>query len=107
MSNQIITLESVDFHPRKLNSRFIVNDDGKVENPLGMDVDKVVILESTESDDICIKGSCCKIIRWDVKEDVSIEGFPVFDIMESGELYVDLTEEEMREWIIKKQLPVL
>jgi hypothetical protein len=105
MSNQIITLESVDFHPRKLNSRFIVNDDGKVENPLGMDVDKVVILESAESD-ICIKGSCCKIIRWDVKEEVSIEGFPVFDIMESGELYVDLTEEEMNEWLIKKQLPV-
>ena len=52
MSNQIITLESVDFHPRKLNSRFIVNDDGKVENPLGMDVDKVVILESTESDSL-------------------------------------------------------
>jgi hypothetical protein len=106
MSNQIITLESVDFHPRKLNSRFVVNGDGKVENPLGMDVDKVVILESTESDDICIKGSCCKIIRWDIKEDVSIEGFPVFDIMESGELYVDLTEEEMNEWLIKKQLPV-
>jgi hypothetical protein len=105
MSNQIITLESVDFHPRKLKSRFIVNDDGKVENPLGMDVDKVVILESAESD-ICIKGSCYKIIRWDIKEDVSIKGFPVFDIMEAGELYVDLTEEEMNEWLIKKQLPV-
>jgi len=105
MSNQIITLESVDFHPRKLKSRFIVNDDGKVENPLGMDVDKVVILESAESD-VCIKGSCYKIIRWDIKEDVSIKGFPVFDIMESGELYVDLTEEEMNEWLIKKQLPV-
>ena len=105
MSNQIITLESVDFHPRKLNSRFIVNDDGKVENPLGMDVDKVVILESSESD-ICIKGSSYKIIKWDIKEDVSIEGFPVFDIMESGELYVDLTEKEINEWLIKKQLPV-
>jgi len=105
MSNQIITLESVDFHPRKLKSRFIVNDDGKVENPLGMDVDKVVILESAESD-VCIKGSCYKIIRWDIKEDVSIKGFPVFDIMESGELYVDLTEEEMNEWLIKRQLPV-
>jgi len=105
MSNQIITLESVDFHPRKLKSRFIVNDDGKVENPLGMDVDKVVILESSESD-VCIKGSSYKIIKWDIKEDVSIEGFPVFDIMESGELYVDLTEEEMNEWLIKKQLPV-
>jgi hypothetical protein len=105
MSNQIITLESVDFHPRKLNSRFIVNGDGKVENPLGMDVDKVVILESSESD-ICIKGSSYKIIKWDIKEEVSIEGFPVFDIMEAGELYVDLTEEEMNEWLIKKQLPV-
>jgi hypothetical protein len=105
MSNQIITLESVYFHPRKLNSRFIVNGDGKVENPLGMDVDKVVILESSESD-ICIKGSSYKIIKWDIKEEVSIEGFPVFDIMESGELYVDLTEEEMNEWLIKKQLPV-
>lgn len=106
MSNQIITLESVDFHPRNLNRRFIVNDDGKVENPLGMDVDKAVILESTESD-ICIKGSCYKIIKWDIKEDVSIEGFPVFDVIEAGELYADLNEEEMREWIIKKQLPVL
>jgi hypothetical protein len=105
MSNQIITLESVDFHPRKLNSRFVVNGDGKVENPLGMDVDKVVILESSESD-VCIKGSSYKIIKWDIKEDVSIEGFPVFDIMESGELYVDLTEEETNEWLIKKQLPV-
>jgi cell division protein YceG involved in septum cleavage len=67
--------------------------------------DKVVILESSESD-ICIKGSSYKIIKWDIKEEVSIEGFPVFDIMESGELYVDLTEEEMNEWLIKKQLPV-
>jgi len=105
MLNPIITLEAVDFHPRKLNSRFVVNGDGKVENPLGMDVDKVVILESSESD-ICIKGSSYKIIKWDIKEEVSIEGFPVFDIMESGELYVDLTEEEMNEWLIKKQLPV-
>jgi hypothetical protein len=105
MGNPIITLESVEFRQRKLNSRFVVNDDGKVENPLGMDVDKVVILESTESD-ICIKGSCYKIIKWDIKEEVSIEGFPVFDIIESGELYVDLTEEEMNEWLIKKQLPV-
>jgi hypothetical protein len=55
---------------------------------------------------VCIKGSCYKIIKWDIKEDVSIEGFPVFDIIESGDLRVDLSEEEMNEWLIKKQLPV-
>jgi hypothetical protein len=105
MGNPIITLESVEFRQRNLGRELVVNGDGKVENPLGMDVDRNVILESAESD-VCIKGSCYKIIKWDIKEDVSIEGFPVFDIIESGDLRVDLSEEEMNEWLIKKQLPV-
>ena len=105
MRNQIITLEDVNFRPRNLDRKLVVNGDGKVENPLGIDVDRNVILESTESD-VCIKGSCYKIIKWDIKEDVSIEGFPVFDIIESGDLRVDLSEKEMNEWLIKKQLPV-
>jgi len=106
MSSGIITLESINF--TKVNKGLVVNDDGKILNPLGIDVDQSVILKSFESH-ILIKGVSYKLIKWEME----YLGESLFDVieynsmLENDNIITDLSADELESWLIDKQLPVL
>lgn len=106
MSSGIITLESINF--TKVNKGLVINDDGKILNPLGIDVDQSVILKSFESH-ILIKGVSYKLIKWEMEYLVE----SLFDVieynsmLENDNIITDLSADELESWLIDKQLPVL
>jgi len=106
MSSEIVTLESINF--TQINRGLDVNEDGKISNPLGIDVDSSIILKSFESH-ILIKGTVYKLIKWEIQ----YLGESLFDIIEYNDLtgmdvlLSDLSADEVETWLMKKQLPVL
>lgn len=102
MDSQVVTLDTMYFSV--VNNGLIVNNDGRIENPLGLEVEKSIILKKFESH-ISIKGSTYKVIKWDMQ----IVNGTIFDIvnLESGNIIIDLSPEDLEVWLMNEQLPVL
>ena len=102
MSSQIVTLDLMNFTP--VNNGLTVNSDGKRENPLGIEVEKSIILRSFESY-VYIKGSAYKVIKWEMQR-LSESIFDVIEL-ESDNIIMDLSSDELEGWLMNEQLPVL
>lgn len=102
MSSQIVTLDLMNFTP--VNNGLTVNSDGKIENPLGIEVEKSIILRSFESY-VYIKGSVYKVIKWEMQHLRE----SIFDVieLESDNIIIDLSSDELEVWLMNQQLPVL